>query len=305
MKNIIYILLLSIPAFVYGQQMPLYSQYMLNDFVVNPAVAGSKSYSPLRLNVRNQWSGLGVSAPQTNTLSFHAPLRDGDIGLGGTIFQERTGPYSQFGLILSYAYHMKLSRYSSSTLSLGASGLITQHSLNQDELEFKNPDPDFEGGIVSKMVPDASFGAMIRSEDFFLGVSVQQLFESTFREAITNFYGDNDEVRHYMFNAGFKYHINYDLFFEPSIFIKTIEGGPTQVDVNGRMVFNKKFWSGLSLRSSKALVALVGMDIGQLHLGYGFDLTFTSIGAYTSGSHEISIGYNIPQPRSRRHTYYW
>ena len=74
--------------------------------------------------------------------------------------------------------------------------------------------------------------------------------------------------------------------------------------MNARLVLDK-FWTGVSLRSSKSVVALVGIEIGQLHLGYGFDLTLSSIGTYTTGSHEISLGFNLPQMRNRRHTYYW
>ena len=277
---------------------------MLNDFVINPAIAGSKSYSPIRLNVRNQWASLGTSAPQTNTISFHAPLRDGEFGLGGGVFQERTGPYSQFGLLLSYGYHVQLSRYNSNKLSLGASVLITQHSLNQDELEFKNPDPEFESGVVSSLAPDASFGAMLHSSTYYFGGAVHQLFESTFREASSNIFGDNDQVRHYILNGGFKYFIYNDVFLEPSFFMKTIEGGPVQFDLNARLVMDN-IWTGVSVRSNKSLVALLGFEIGSLHLGYGLDLTFSSIGSYASTSHEISLGFNLPQMRSRRHTYYW
>lgn len=304
MKKILYIFILILPLFSSGQQLPLYSQYMLNDFAINPAVAGSKSFSPLRLNVRNQWAGLGASAPLTNTLSFHAPVRDGEFGLGGTVFQERTGPYSQFGLMFSYAYHTKLSRDNSTRLSLGASAMITQHSLNQDELEFKNPDPGFESGVVSSLAPDASFGLMLHSSTYYIAGAVHQLFETTFREASSNIFGDNDQVRHYILNGGFKYFIYNDVFLEPSFFIKTIEGGPMQADVNARLVIDK-FWTGVSLRTSKSIVALIGLEIGKLQLGYGFDLTLSSIGSYTSGSHEISLGFNIPQMRNRRHTYYW
>tara|TARA_B110000305_G_scaffold120735_1_gene135459 strand:- start:284 stop:1198 length:915 start_codon:yes stop_codon:yes gene_type:complete len=304
MKKIICIFILILPLLSSGQQLPLYSQYMLNDFAINPALAGSKSYSPLRLNVRNQWAGLGASAPLTNTLSFHAPLRDGQFGLGGTVFQEKTGPYSQFGLMFSYAYHIKLSNSNSTRLSLGASAMLTQHSLNQDELEFKNPDPGFESGVVSSLAPDASFGAMLQSPSYYIGGAIHQLFETTFREASSNIFGDNDQVRHYILNGGFKYFISNDVFLEPSFFIKTIEGGPVQLDVNARLVLDK-FWTGVSLRTSKSVVALVGLEIGKLQFGYGFDLTLSSIGSYTSGSHEISLGFNIPQMRNRRHTYYW
>ena len=86
MRKFILVLLIGIPSLVIAQQSPLYTQYMLNDFVINPAIAGSKPFFPLRLNAREQWAGLGSFAPSTQSLSFHAPVGDGRIGLGGLIF---------------------------------------------------------------------------------------------------------------------------------------------------------------------------------------------------------------------------
>ncbi len=53
-----------------AQQMPQYSQYMFNDFCINPAVAGTKSSQPIMAMIRNQWVGLD-DAPITQTISFH------------------------------------------------------------------------------------------------------------------------------------------------------------------------------------------------------------------------------------------
>ena len=94
MRNLILALLISIPSLAIAQQSPLYSQYMLNDFVINPAIAGSKPFYPLRVNAREQWEGLGSFAPSTQSLSFHAPVGDGRVGLGGIIFQDNTPPTS-------------------------------------------------------------------------------------------------------------------------------------------------------------------------------------------------------------------
>ena len=86
--------------------------------------------------------------------------------------------------------------------------------------------------------------------------------------------------------------------------MKAIEAGPTQFDLNARLVMDK-LWTGVSFRSSKSVVALLGFELGSFHLGYGLDFTFSSIGSYASTSHEISLGFNLPQMRNRRHTYYW
>ena len=54
----------------HGQQISMYSQYMFNDFSINPAVAGSEAYAPVALSFRRQWAGM-KDAPVTQTLSAH------------------------------------------------------------------------------------------------------------------------------------------------------------------------------------------------------------------------------------------
>ena len=103
MKKNFIIILVCFSALTKAQQLPMYSQYITNDFVLNPAIAGSKPYFPLQINSRTQWPGLGKIAPKTNTLSFHMPIAYESIGIGALVMQDETGPYSQIGLTLSFA----------------------------------------------------------------------------------------------------------------------------------------------------------------------------------------------------------
>ncbi len=304
MRKFILLLLICTPLLAMTQQSPLYTQYMLNDFVINPAIAGSKPFFPLRLNVREQWEGLGSFAPSTQSLSFHAPAGDGRVGLGGLIFQDNTLPTSNMGAMFTYSFHMNLPEIESK-ISLGFSGMIYQYKLDQSAMEFHNPDVNFEGGVYSEIVPDAAFGSYLYGENYYVGISIYQLFQSTFREALTFDYGDNIGVRHYFGMAGYTAEINKSLHLEPSILVKFTDVGPIQLDINTRVIFNRKFWTGISLRTDRSVVALMGMNVGNFHLAYGFDYTFASIANHTAGSHEISIGINIPDPKSRRHVYYW
>ena len=93
------------------------------------------------------------------------PIAYDAVGIGAIVMQDETGPYSQIGVTLSFAYHIQLDEDDLTHLSLGLSGLMTQHTLNQDDLTFHNPDPEFQGSY-SKMVPDASFGAYLYSKNF-------------------------------------------------------------------------------------------------------------------------------------------
>ena len=225
MKKSLIVILVCLAALTKAQQLPMYSQYLTNDFILNPAIAGSKPYFPIQINSRTQWSGLGTIAPKTNTLSYHMPVAYDAVGIGAIIMQDETGPYSQIGVTLSFAYHIQLDEDDVTYLSLGLSGLMTQHTLNQDDLTFHNPDPEFQGSY-SKMVPDASFGAYLYSKNFSLSASAHQLFESTFKESVQDIFGDNSQVRHYFAHASYRIDIHSDLAIEPSLLVKSTEVSP-------------------------------------------------------------------------------
>ena len=304
MKKSLTVILVCLAALTKAQQLPMYSQYLTNDFILNPAIAGTKPYFPIQINSRSQWSSLGTIASKTNTLSYHMPLAYDAVGIGAIVMQDETGPYSQIGVTLSFAYHIQLDEDDVTRLSLGLSGLMTQHTLNQDDLIFHNPDPEFQGSY-SKMVPDASFGAYLYSKNFSLSASAHQLFESTFKESVQDIFGDNSQVRHYFAHASYRIDIHSDLAIEPSLLVKSTEVSPTQLDVNARVLIDNNYWAGLSLRSSKSLVVLAGLNMGSLFLSYSYDYGISSLSSVASGSHEISLGFNINDIRKRRHSYYW
>ena len=305
MKKLFLIFISFFTIIANAQQLPMYSQYLVNDFSINPAVAGSTPYFPLRLSVRTQWSSLGAIAPQTNTLSYHMPLALNRLGVGTVVTQDKTGPYSQLVVNASFAFHIQLSEDNNTRLSLGLSGLLNQYSLNFDELTFHNPEPEFQGGTYSKVIPDASVGAYLYSPNYFLSISSHQLFESTFKESITSIFGDNTEVRHYYANMGYTIAVHSDLHIQPSILVKATESAPTQLDINTRVIFDNSYWAGLSLRTSKSLILLAGFELGSFHLSYSYDYGINAISSASSGSHEISLGFNIGDIRNRRHSYYW
>jgi len=305
MKKIVIALAVCFAPLVKAQQLPMFSQYLTNDFVLNPAVAGSKPYFPLQINSRSQWSGLGTIAPKTNTLSYHMPLAYNALGFGAILSQDQTGPYSHLGVNLSLAYHIQLNKENNTRLSFGISGLLTQHKLNLAELTFYSPEPDFEGGIFSKLVPDASFGAYLHSDQLALSISSHQLFESTFKESVSDIFGDNTQVRHYFAHASYIIDIFSDMALIPSVLVKHTEASPVQVDLNTKVIIDNNYWAGLSFRSSKSLVVLGGLSLGKMFVSYSYDYGISSLSSVASGSHEISLGFNISDQRKRRHTYHW
>lgn len=274
---------------LFAQQMPHFSQYMFNDFFINPAVAGTKNYSPLRLTLRNQWTNF-TDAPKTQTLSFHTNYFEG-MGVGAMIINDKTGPLNQTGLELAYAYHMDVS--DDAKLSLGLSAKAIQYVLDERKIELADEDDPVIQGIVDKtLVPDASFGAYFFSENYFVGLSVPQLFQTSIR-----YDGSekrvNKEIRHYYLTGGYKFEINDDFDLEPSLLVKTILKAPTQFDINVKSTYKDLVWAGISYRYKESIVALIGLEWERFNLGYAYDFTTTNIRGYSAGSHEVMLGMII------------
>ena len=89
---------------VYSQQLPQLTQFMINDYAINPAVAGMEDYYQIRTSIRNQWVGI-EDAPKTTLLSIYGKSSN-NVGLGGSVFNDQVGPTSRAGASLTYAYHL-------------------------------------------------------------------------------------------------------------------------------------------------------------------------------------------------------
>jgi type IX secretion system PorP/SprF family membrane protein len=288
MKNIFRIALLSLlttPAF--AQQLPFTSQYMFNDYLLNPAVGGSLDYMPIATSIRSQWAGLD-GAPKTQTLSAHKKFGE-RVGVGAYLFNDVTGPISEKGLQLSYAYHLPMPN--EANLSFGLGAMLFLHSLDVNQLKFEEAEDQttqtLEGNSFS---PDANFGILYYTDKYKVGISVPQLFQNSVYKDDEN-QNLNSLVRHYFLHGEYMFNINDDFDVIPSALIKYVTGAPAQFDINVRGLYKKKYWLGFSYRDRESIVALIGMEYSSFRLGYSYDITLTDIKTYSSGSHEIHLSY--------------
>ena len=130
MRRGLYIIILAIVTGFTGvraQQMPQYTQYMFNDFVINPAIAGIYDYFQIRTNHRFQWVGL-LDPPMTNSIALYGPHAKLDMGYGGYVYSDVTGPTSRAGITGSYAYNIAVA--GDIRLSMGISLSLLQYRID-------------------------------------------------------------------------------------------------------------------------------------------------------------------------------
>ena len=158
-KNILFIFAFFVGNLIFAQQLPQFTSYQLNSFLYNPAYAGVDGSTQMNAVVRNQWSGIN-DAPETNVINGYGLLPNENTAIGGTAFKDAAGPDSRVGLSASYAYHLRLKQDIS--LSLGLSLGFLQYRLDHTVIQpFEDGDPIFNSGILSTVVPTATFGAYL------------------------------------------------------------------------------------------------------------------------------------------------
>jgi len=287
MKKFLFIAIsiVSISGISYGQQDPQFSQNMFNKLYTNPAVAGSSEGICGTLLYRNQWTGF-EGAPKTGLFSVDAPVNFLHGGLGLTVLAaDELGFENTFMAKLAYAFRFNVG---SGNLAIGADFAYMQKSIDGD-FKFNDPnDPIIPTSSVSgSVIPDIGAGIYYNSDKLYLGASMAHLLESEVD------YGDftTEMVRHYYFTGGYRIEFSPSVSLTPSVFVKNA-GDQTQVDINANLHFNNRFWIGGSYRLEDAIVLMAGLNITpNLRLGYSYDMTTSDLKDYSSGTHEIMLGY--------------
>jgi type IX secretion system PorP/SprF family membrane protein len=295
-KNIGFALVLTIECLtINAQQAPMYTHYMNNTLVVNPAYAGSRDALTVTALHRSQWVGF-KGAPVTNTLTLHTPMKNKHVGIGLSVSNDKTGPVNNTSVFIDYAYIIQLTANSRLAFGLSAGTNIFQASLTSVQLDQQN-DPAFQYNINNHVTPNFGFGVYYSRERFYAGISVPDLLQNSY--LADNQTNDNavigKEQRHYFLIAGAVINISDNLAFKPTTLIKITASAPIQVDLTASFIIMKKLLAGVMYRTGDAFGVLAGYDItDQLHLGYSYDWSYgLRTFKYNQGTHELVLRYDI------------
>lgn len=281
-----------------AQQLPQYSQYLLNDYVINPAVAGSKPFFIGKANYRYQWEGI-TDAPRTYILSVNGPTPNNKVGLGGYIFTDHVGPTRRTGGYFSYTYHLKVTE--NTKLGLGLSAGLLQFMIDGSKITLKDQgDNIITGGVQSALIPDAGFGFHYYSDKWFLGASAPQLFRNRIKFFESGINPTGRLSNHFFFMGGYKFDLADDIQIEPTAMVKVVSPVPVQYELNVRGIYAEKIWLGVGYRYMDAITGMIGYTFAEnISVGYSYDYTLTNIRNYSTGTHELMISLRFYDAKER------
>jgi type IX secretion system PorP/SprF family membrane protein len=309
---------------IFAQQKPHYTQYIMNQYILNPALSGVENYTDVKLSHRHQWVGLD-GGPVTSYLTINAPLGKQDYktsvnsfsvdgynprgrsyfeeyeasaphhGVGLQIINDKAGPFSTLAAYGTYAYHLGVS--ARTNLSAGFGVGFSRMNLNTSKLNFGNnitvdPAVPNTNGEIGKTQLDMSAGLYLYSADYFMGVSMQQVIPQPL-EYVDNLIRKTEgrKVPHLFFTTGYRFLLSEDINMVPSVMVKYVQSVPVQADLNVKFQYREFFWAGASYRSLYGFAGLVGVRaLRSLMISYSYDYSTTQLNRVSNGSHEVIIG---------------
>ena len=259
MKKIVLIILFAgIVTTVSAQQLQTSSFYDMQGIIHNPSMAGSNG-SIVGATYRSQWSGISGS-PKTATVFGSFDLPNQNIGIGGYLFNDKTGPTSRTGVQVSFAKHIPTANGGRFSLGIEAKGM--QYALDRVKLsQTLGSDPAL-GTADNKFKFDAGFGISYTGKKLQLGVSVAQLVQS----------------------------------ITPNFMAVYLPNAPLEFQGGVKVEHNEIFWWGVAYRAHQSFILSAGVNPSKkFTIGYSFDIYNTPISVFDAGSnaHEILLRYNI------------
>ncbi|MGL4364395.1 MAG: PorP/SprF family type IX secretion system membrane protein [Bacteroidales bacterium] len=297
---------------VFAQQGVVFSQYVFNGLMINPAYAGYKELFNASVFYRNQWSGI-EHAPTTISLLADAMVYKGVLGVGGHILNDQIGIQKTISMFSDYSYRIKIDR--KSRLSMGLSIGLTQMSFDEALIRLNNPDdPILQTNILRKAIwrPDFNVGFFYDHKLFSVGLSLTELW--------TDYKIIKKKPQLYLlgqtlYTIDKKYVLKFSLMYKDDFDMQP------SVDLSVFAILYTRYWVGMLWRNGLPFSGRIAPDLkdytkkatlnslsflfdffvsDNFHVGYAYDLPLSRVLTKASyGSHEVMLGFTVGRKSQR------
>jgi type IX secretion system PorP/SprF family membrane protein len=291
-KPVLFLLLVFLmPAVALAQQEPVYTHYKDNMVMVNPGYAGISGVGNLMAISRNQWVSF-PGAPNTAVLSFQTPVKELNMGIGLSVMSDKIGPLSQTGIFGDYSYSIRVS--DTYRLSLGLKGGFTFYRASLADLETIRPDPVFERDLYRNFLPNFGVGGFVYSDDTWFGLSVPRLVENSIsRENLSTEYIMKEKM-HFYLTGGKTMVLSDEISLKAHSMMRIVKNAPVSLELTSLAGIRNKLWLGGFWRTGNSIGLITQvMAFNDMIIGYSYDMNISKMNTFSSGTHEIMVGYNL------------
>lgn len=288
----IVLLFLFISVVCNGQQAIQYSQFMMNEYGLNPAVAGSNKGLYVMVGRRVQWRGFAL-APETNFASVTKVFGKKGYryywhGVGAYVEQDKFGMFANKAAYASYAIHLKLS--SKYFLSFGLAG--GAKSVAMSNTVFDENDPALSNPTPKVLLPDFIPGLYLYSKKVSVGISVRNIYKNSLQQKGKQIGSSGRLIPTAVFTASKKFKSEgYDFVFVPGINMQSNFIGIPSTQFNFMAYFRQRIGVGVTYRMHDAVSGMIQIRVlKNVVLGFAYDYTVSKFRSANANSTEMMMG---------------
>jgi type IX secretion system PorP/SprF family membrane protein len=259
-----------------------------NQYLDNPAMAGSNQGLHLNLGYSQQWSTVPGS-PSSQYVT--ADYRFKKVGLGLNIYSDKAGLLKQTKIIATYAYHLPLNNEDHQLHFGGSIGMFSER-LNTEDISGTISDISAQRFNERDAVLDGNFGVGYTTSKLTIQGAVPNL-KSFFKKERYNTENLNS------FFTAMSYKFNTDtrsntFFIEPKVSYRVVRGYDDIVDggVNVALT-SEKLYAMVIYHSTKSISCGAGANYKGMAIMGIYTSGTSALRGYSSGNFEIGLGYTF------------
>lgn len=301
MKKIFTPLVLALAAVTtvsFAQQDPQLTQFMHSKLIYNPGYAGTSQAICANVLGRQQWVNF-PGAPKTGLLSIDMPIGHLPIAVGLNVMSDQIGYEKTFYARLAFAYNRPMG---AGILGVGIDAGVLNKQFNGNWITPDGNvahDPNIPGYSpnnsstlnvgLTKATYDLGFGIYYGiANKMYVGISSSHL---TAQDLVQSPDIKYTLARHYYLVGGYTFDLSPKHAINPNVKVKT-DAASTQLDMNLTYIFERKLSIGVTYRMQDCIAPMIGYKFTKgLRIGYSYDVTLSKIKGYSSGTHEILLGF--------------
>jgi len=327
-KTIVFLLFLFAATANLQAQDPHFSQFYASPLYTNPSLSGSEYLPRIVLNYRNQWTAIDANFI-TYSASVDVPLNSINSGAGLLVTRDEAPSAGMQSIEAAFQYSYELYLNDVWSLRMGMQGSYAIRSNGFSNLRFGdqfNNQQGFTGGASAEQFNQENFnyanlaaGFFLYNDLYWLGFSAHNLLRPDL-SAFPSAENGNLPIR-YTLQLGTRILLYSqadwrdiesgrlsEISISPALLYKR-QGPFEQLDLgvyfNYDMILFGAWYRGIPIKtlegvpSNESLIAMVGVSVGNLNIGYSYDYTISPLGAASGGAHEISLILLVEQGYKR------
>ncbi len=270
------------------QSQDFYSFRMDNMFQVNPAYA---NYSKgLNINLGGIAQTQGVDFNNKNLYVGMYSKVAKNQGLGGNVITDLRGVFQTTKAALSYSYTAHFNEQANLTFGLSAG--ILNFSMNPSRIEgfdyIDQTDPTLDRNYYNRTQFVAGAGLLFRWKELDISFSAPHIVLTNNR---TNAY--LHAMAEYHFKAGERFKVAPSFVFQYLPVLGNLYSGY----VKG--TFKDAAWLKVGYQSNHSLHTMVGFNVQNIGIGYGFRFNQSPFSTIAYGTHELMISFKITSKKDK------